>query len=77
MYLYVVGTKKVMGENHKGNSPKISHNFPRWQWDSIVGKAKPKKVLRYTQNAFKKLLQNFQEKNFKKKIIERIFWLTN
>jgi len=28
----MVGTKKVMGANHKANSPKISHNFPRWWW---------------------------------------------
>jgi len=26
---YVAGTKEVMGVNHKVNSPKVSHNFPR------------------------------------------------
>jgi len=26
------GMKKVMGENHEVNSPKISNNIPRWQW---------------------------------------------
>jgi len=43
---FIVGTKKVMGENHKVNSPKVSHNFLNDDGTVFV-------------KLFKKLLWNF------------------
>jgi len=52
------------GANYVVNLPKISHNFLTAMGQHWLGKTKPKKAFRSTQNGFKKLLWNLKKKLF-------------
>jgi len=56
--------KEGLGANHKVNLPKNQLQFSEMMMGYWFGKTKPKQAFRLTQNAFKKLLQNFNLMEF-------------